>query len=174
MPARVAVPLPLSVKVTPDGSAPDSVNAAVGLPVVVTENDPAVPTVKVVEVALVMAGAVGAALTVRVKLWVALRADPVGRRDRDRVAAVGPGRRGAGQGGRAVAVVGEGHPRRQGPGLGERRRRAAGGRHRERPRRAPGEGRRVGAGDGRGLLDGDGEGLLGRAVGVGGRPVVMA
>ena len=57
VPARVAVPLPLSAKVTPEGSAPDSVIAAVGLPVVVTENDPAVPAVKVAELALVMAGA---------------------------------------------------------------------------------------------------------------------
>ena len=72
MPARVAVPLPLSVKVTPAGSAPDSVTVADGLPVDVTENEPCVPTVKVVELPLVMAGAVGAAFTVSVKLWVAL------------------------------------------------------------------------------------------------------
>ena len=51
------MPSPLSSKVTPAGRAPDSVIAAVGLPVVVTENDPAVPIVKVAEVALVMAGA---------------------------------------------------------------------------------------------------------------------
>ena len=76
MPARVAVPLPLSVKVTPDGSAPDSVSVAVGLPVVVTENVPAVPTVNVAALALVMAGAVGAAFTVSVKLWVAFGPTP--------------------------------------------------------------------------------------------------
>ena len=56
MPASVAVPSPLSVKVTPDGSAPVSASFAVGLPVLVTENDPAVPTVNVAEVPLVMAG----------------------------------------------------------------------------------------------------------------------
>ena len=37
VPARVAVPLPPSVSVTPDGSVPDSVIAATGLPVVITE-----------------------------------------------------------------------------------------------------------------------------------------
>ena len=77
VPAKVAVPFPLSTKVTPEGSAPVSVIAAVGLPVVITENDPCVPTVKAVELALVMAGAVGAALTVSVKLWVALGLTPL-------------------------------------------------------------------------------------------------
>ena len=48
VPARVAVPSPLSMKVTPVGSAPVSVRAAVGNPVVVTVNEPAGPTVKVV------------------------------------------------------------------------------------------------------------------------------
>ena len=65
------------MKVTPEGSAPDSVSVAAGLPVVVTENVPAVPTVKVAELALVMAGAVGAAFTVSVKLWVALGLTPL-------------------------------------------------------------------------------------------------
>jgi hypothetical protein len=51
--------------------------AAVGLPVVVTENDPAVPTMKVVALPLVMAGAVGAAFTVRVKLCVASEPTPL-------------------------------------------------------------------------------------------------
>ena len=36
---------------------PDSVIAAVGLPVVITANEPCVPTVKVAELPLVMAGA---------------------------------------------------------------------------------------------------------------------
>ena len=45
------------MRVTPEGSAPDSVIAAVGLPVVVTVNVPAVPAVNVAEVTLVMAGA---------------------------------------------------------------------------------------------------------------------
>ena len=71
------MPLPLSVKVTPEGSVPVSVSAAVGLPVVVTVNVPAVPTVNVVALALVMAGAVGAAFTVSVKLWVAFGPTPL-------------------------------------------------------------------------------------------------
>jgi hypothetical protein len=57
VPARVAVPSPLSVSVTPDGSVPDSVMTAVGLPVVVTVDVPGVPSVKVAEAALVIAGA---------------------------------------------------------------------------------------------------------------------
>ena len=56
VPARVAVPLPLSVKVTPVGSAPVLEIPAGGEPVVVTVKEPAVPTVKVVLLALVMAG----------------------------------------------------------------------------------------------------------------------
>ena len=76
MPARVAVPLPLPVKVTPAGSAPDSVSAAAGLPVVSTGNDPCTPTVKAAELALVMAGAVGDEFTVSVKLWLALGLTP--------------------------------------------------------------------------------------------------
>ena len=71
VPARVAVPLPLSVKVTPPGRvAPPServVPAGKSWPVV-TVKVPGVPTVKVVEAALVM---VGASSTVRVKDWVA-------------------------------------------------------------------------------------------------------
>ena len=57
VPAIVAVPLPLSVKVTPAGSAPVRVMVGVGPPVVVTEKVPALPTTNVVEAALVMAGA---------------------------------------------------------------------------------------------------------------------
>ena len=56
------------MNVTPDGSAPDSVIVAAGLPVVITEKAPVVPTVNVALVPLVMAGGVGTALTVRVKL----------------------------------------------------------------------------------------------------------
>src|SRR5579883_232064 len=67
LPARVAVPLPLSVKVMPEGSAPDSVMAAVGMAVVVTWNVPAVPATKVVVFALVM---VGCSLTVMVNCLV--------------------------------------------------------------------------------------------------------
>ena len=58
MPARVAVPLPLSTKVTPLGSVPTSERAAFGIPVVVTEKDPAEPTLKVVALAEVIEGAV--------------------------------------------------------------------------------------------------------------------
>lgn len=47
VPANVAVPFPLSVKVTPPGSAPVSVIEGVGVPVVVTVNVPAVPWMKV-------------------------------------------------------------------------------------------------------------------------------
>ena len=57
MPASVAVPLALSVNVTPLGSAPDSVIVGVGTPVVVTVSVPALPTVKVALFALVMVGA---------------------------------------------------------------------------------------------------------------------
>ena len=59
MPARVAVPLPLSLNVTPDGRAGVLVadSAAVGVPVVVTENVPAVPAANVVPLALVITGA---------------------------------------------------------------------------------------------------------------------
>ena len=59
VPASVAVPSPLSTKVTPVGSAPVSLSAAVGNPVVVTVNVPSVPVVNVVLSALVIAGAAG-------------------------------------------------------------------------------------------------------------------
>src|ERR1700722_10250886 len=48
VPARVAVPLPLSTKVTPEGSAPVSESEGFGNPVEVTENEPAVPLENVV------------------------------------------------------------------------------------------------------------------------------
>jgi hypothetical protein len=57
----------LSTKVTPDGRAPDSARAAVGVPVEVTVKVPADPSVKVVADPEVM---VGGASTVRVKDWV--------------------------------------------------------------------------------------------------------
>jgi hypothetical protein len=56
VPAIVAVPLPLSLNVTGLGNDPDSLRAAVGDPVVDTVKVPAVPTVKVVLFALVIAG----------------------------------------------------------------------------------------------------------------------
>src|SRR4051794_39008436 len=59
VPASVAVPSLLLTKVTPPGSAPLSlmaIDAPVGKPVVVTENVPAWPTLKVAALTLVMAG----------------------------------------------------------------------------------------------------------------------
>ncbi len=64
----MAVPSPLSTKATPGGSAPVSLSEGSGVPVVVRLKLPAVPAVKVVEAAEVMAGA---SSTVRVKSWVA-------------------------------------------------------------------------------------------------------
>ena len=58
VPLSVPVLLPLSTNVTPPGSdAPPLAIVGVGYPVVVTMNEPALPTVKVVLVALVIAGA---------------------------------------------------------------------------------------------------------------------
>jgi hypothetical protein len=56
VPANVAVPSPLSVNVTPLGSAPVSDNAGVGDPVVFTVKLPAESTVNVVLVPDVIAG----------------------------------------------------------------------------------------------------------------------
>jgi hypothetical protein len=56
--AGVPLTTPLAVlNVTPLGSAPLSLNVGAGEPVAVTVNEPAVPTVKVALLALVMAGA---------------------------------------------------------------------------------------------------------------------
>ena len=73
MPARVAVPSPLSVNVTPDGRAGllAAEMAAVGLPVVVTEYVPGWPAAKVVAFALVICGAAWLPVTVSVKICVA-------------------------------------------------------------------------------------------------------
>jgi len=62
VPAVPAPGVPLStpvaaVNVTPVGSVPDSLRVGAGKPVVVTVNVPAAPTVNIVLVALVMAGA---------------------------------------------------------------------------------------------------------------------
>ena len=51
------MPSPLSTKVTPEGSAPVSLSAATGNPVVVTVNVPAMPTANDVVAGLVIAGA---------------------------------------------------------------------------------------------------------------------
>ncbi len=74
MPKRVPVPSWLSENCTPLGGALIIAIAGVGDPVAVTVNDPADPTVKVVEFALVIVGAVPAfAVTVRIPtLLVAL------------------------------------------------------------------------------------------------------
>jgi hypothetical protein len=48
---------PAALKVTPLGSVPVSVKLGVGNPVAVTVNEPRVPTLNVVLLALVMAGA---------------------------------------------------------------------------------------------------------------------
>src|ERR1035438_7775561 len=73
VPLSVAVPLPLSWNKTPFGSAPFSEIAGVGNPVVVTVNEPAVPTGKIVLFALVIAGVW---LTVSVKLCTAFEPTP--------------------------------------------------------------------------------------------------
>ena len=67
VPASVAVPFPLLVKVTPDGSVPVDWSAGTGKPVVVTEKLLAAPTENVTALALVIAGGW---LTVRTKFCV--------------------------------------------------------------------------------------------------------
>ncbi len=123
VPLRVAVPLPLSVKLTPPGSFPLSLSVVVvGTPgLVVTVKLPAMPTVKVVLAALVIAGRAWS--TVSVKIWVASGVTPLLAVMVKGSSAAGAGRGRAGQGGRAVAVVGEGHPTGQGTDLAQGRRR---------------------------------------------------
>jgi len=55
--ARVAVPLPRSVNVTPEGRVTVSVSAGTGYPVVVTVKLPPVPAVNAAVAKLVIAGA---------------------------------------------------------------------------------------------------------------------
>ena len=79
MPPVLAPGVPLStpvvaLNVTPLGSVPLSLRVGVGEPVAVNVNEPAVPTVNVVLLALVMAGGW---LTVSVKLWVAFVPTPL-------------------------------------------------------------------------------------------------
>jgi hypothetical protein len=69
----VAVPLPLSWNVTPDGSVPVLV-MLVAVGEVVTVNVPALPTRKAVLLALVIAGG---PLTVRVKACVVFGSTPL-------------------------------------------------------------------------------------------------
>ena len=54
VPESVAVPFPLSLNVTPDGSVPVSDKLGVGTPVDVTVKAQALPTVQVVWLALVI------------------------------------------------------------------------------------------------------------------------
>jgi len=63
-----------ALKVTPLGNAPDSLSVGLGKPVAVTVNEPAVPEVNVVLLALVIAGAW---FTVSVKFCVALVPTPL-------------------------------------------------------------------------------------------------
>jgi len=74
VPLSVAVPLPLSTNVTPVGSAPVSVRAGFGKPVVVTVKVPGALTEKEVAFALVIAGAWS---TVSVKVCIASLPDPL-------------------------------------------------------------------------------------------------
>ena len=65
------------MNVTPVGNVPVSVRVGAGKPVAVTVKLLGVPTVKVVALALVIAGATDAGFTVRVKLCVALLPTPL-------------------------------------------------------------------------------------------------
>ena len=65
------------VKVTPEGSAPDSEMVGAGFPLAVTVKLPAAPTLKVVELAEVMVGATWTVFTVKVKFCVASGAVPL-------------------------------------------------------------------------------------------------
>ena len=112
VPERVAVPLPLSTKVTPVGSAPVSLSAEVGNPVVVTVNVPAVPVVNVVAVG---AGDRRRLVDGQREALGGVGSHAVGGGDGQRVGAAGARRGRAGQGGRAVAVVDEGHAGGQAP-----------------------------------------------------------
>jgi len=80
VPDRVAVPSPLSVKLTPVGKvAPPSDNDGSGKPLVVTEKVPKLPTVKVVLFALVMPGGPSTDTEV-LAVWLSTVADaPAGK-----------------------------------------------------------------------------------------------
>ena len=64
------------MNVTPEGNAPDSDSVGVGVPVAVTLNVPATPTVNEALGALVITGATVAGTTVNVKLCVAFVPTP--------------------------------------------------------------------------------------------------
>ena len=106
VPASVAVPSPLSTKVTPLGSGRSSLKLESGNPLVVTVKLPSVPTVNVVWSALVIVGA----FVVRQREHLCgVRRHTIGGRDDERVDAAAADVRRARQRGRAVAVVHEGH-----------------------------------------------------------------
>lgn len=71
----MAVPLPLSMKVTPLGRVPVSAMVGEAAPLVVTVKLPGLPTVKLVLVALVKVIVEVEAVTVSVKDWVVLPAE---------------------------------------------------------------------------------------------------
>ena len=77
VPARVAVPSPLSVKVTPVGSGPLSVREDVGVPVEVTVKLSGLPWPKVAPSADVIDGDWRVWSTVRVNVWVASGEKPL-------------------------------------------------------------------------------------------------
>jgi hypothetical protein len=120
VPASVAVPLPLFVNVTPAGKHAALESVALGNPVVVNVKVPAVPTVKIVALTLVMAGAW---LTVSVKACVAVAPTPLLALIVIGLRAAGERARRAGERGRTVVVVGEAHPRGQGTRLADAHRR---------------------------------------------------
>ena len=71
--AGVPLRTPVDVlKVTPDGKVPDALNAGEGLPVAVTVNVPAEPTVKVALLVVVIVGATGLAVPKKTPLMTAL------------------------------------------------------------------------------------------------------
>jgi hypothetical protein len=72
--AGVPLSTPAEDKVTPLGRVPLSLNVGAGKPVAVTVKEPAVPTLNVVLLALVIAGAW---FTVKVKFCVALGVTPL-------------------------------------------------------------------------------------------------
>ena len=67
LPPNAAVPSALSRKETAVGNEPVSLSDGMGVPVAVTVKLPSEPAVKVVLLALVIAGATGAGFTVSVK-----------------------------------------------------------------------------------------------------------
>ena len=116
VPASIAVPSPLSLNLTPRGSAPFSDKPGVGTPVDVTVKVPAWPTVKVVPAGLVIPGAW---LTVRVKGWVASGLTPFVAVIVNGYVSAGVRSRCSRKCRRAVPVVRERDSRRQCAGLGQ-------------------------------------------------------